>query len=734
MMSDIYNGTSEGFSTIVDGYVDYAMEVITGRAIPDLRDGLKVVTRRILYATFMSDENRLRKFQTLVGAVMSLHPHGDSSIYEAMVLLTDENGTCQIPYFQAMGNLGKVYLSDKAAAPRYTKGKLNDNKADFFLDKEMLNDFLVPAEEGEGVEPSVLPARYPVVLVNGAEGIAVSAGTKLASFNVLDVLGLVQKYIRNGKLTLDDMIFPDFSTGGVLVQDESEVAKVMLTGKGKLKVRAKVEVKGKEILVKEIPYGKTVNNILTAIDKLQKSDYKAISNAYSRTGINSDCLISITVNTRWASVEDVILELYRRNILQDTFASNMLVIDNGKPKILGVYGIIEDWVNWRRGVVEKKFNIQLEAVRKKMKEIAPIIDLMSNADWRDEYVRRLVHEDKASCDSYARSIIPGIPDESLKWLRDRRAVDFNKNHGKYQKDYNSLCETEKNILNTLQDIDGYIYNEMSSIASEKRSMGYGVRKTELSTKAYKFSKISVEPEKDTAYCVYTLKKDGFLTKTRSKLEPSEDILCEIEANASSILIGFDNRGRVLRVLGEEIPYTGNDNGVYLPKPEIFNGSFDKDYKILYLCLLDGSKKVLLYRDGYVGFFDTSEFMGKRNTRIIDRGVCLAVMDKLLDVYNEEDVPELMLCGGQVGDRIYLGIASLKLAKEKSRTSRTKILDGADIDYFCTKGFNNIIEIAHFMSDVNFYMGKFRWFRGDFYGDPAELVDGRYLEICKDFNN
>lgn len=725
-MSTIYNGPSEDFGRVVDGYVDYAMDVIADRAVPDVRDGLKPVGRRILYSAKENDKGRLQKCVVVVSDALKLHPHGDSSVYGAFTLLTDENGSCNVPFFHGMGNLGKVYSSDPPAAMRYPKFMLNKNANDFFIDKEAME--LVPSEEGEGFEPKVLPARYPVVLVNGAEGIAVSAGTKMPCFNLADVLDLTSKYIKNGKLEVEDMILPDFPTGGILVGDKSELAKIMLTGKGKLKIRAKVEIEGKSILVKEVPYGKTVEGIVKTI---KNSNIDGVSSVINTTGRESRALVTINCKSKRV-VDEVLLTLYRMNILQNIFASNILVIDDGTPKILGVYGVVETWVKWRKSVLTVKFSKLLESLQGEKTTLDYFLRLVMNEEWKDEYVRRLTKLSKQDCSDYLNSIFEDIPAEVCNWIYDRKGSSFNKG-GKYKSRYETLLETEATWKSYLADLDSYIISELDSIKREKAMEGYCERKTEVTYKDYKFSKISDSSEiLDTSYCVYTLKKDGFLVKTRTKLlDDRENILCEVESTASSSLIGFDNFGRIVRVIGKEIPFTPDgEQGVYLAK--YFDVTFEPSYKVLYLCEIDGSRKMLVYRDGYIGFFDTSEFVGKKNTKIINNGVCLAVGDKLLHVYEENEIPEYILLADDTTERLRLGVVITEDVPVRSRTSRAKVLSGSDINTFYLKGFEKF-GLATYIENPDSFIGKLKWFKGEFYGNPEEMLDGDYLDVCKDLN-
>lgn len=716
-MSEIYKGPSDGFETVVDGYQDYAMEVIARRAVPDVRDGLKPVNRRIIYTAYKNKKGFLQKCATIVSDAMKLHPHGDQAIYSAFSLLTDSNGSCNIPMFKGMGNLGHVYSSDKPAAMRYPKAMVHSNMEYYFNDKDIIK--LVPSEEGDGEEPAVLPAQFPIVLVNGSMGIAVSVGTKMPSFNMVDVLELTQKYVKNKKLDVTDMIIPDFPTGGVLVCNNEEIAKIMLTGKGKLKIRARVEIDGKNIYVQEVPYGKTVEGIVKSINN---SDIKDISKAFLSTGRGSKGMVTITCKSKKVT-ETVLLTLYRKNILQSTFGSSILVIEDGEPKILGVYGVVDTWYKWRVKELTRKFNQLLEGIKSELVTLDYFIRLINNQTWRDTYVDTYLHKGKSESDAYLHQIFEDIPQETCDWILGRALSTFN-NGGKYLNRFNDLKESQEYYLESLSHVDNYIVEELEGI--KKKAKREYPRKTEISYTDYRFSKISdTEEIEDTSYCIYTMYKDGFLSKTRNK-ELASDIMYQIEAHANSVLIGFDNFGRVLRVIGKEIPFTApGERGVYLPK--YFEATFEEKYKVLYLGLLDGKKRMLVYRDGYVGFFDTNEFYGKKNIKIVSKGVCTAVMDKLLEIYEENEIPDYLLLADDTKGDLRIAVLVTQTVPERSRLSRAKVVNGTDIDTKYIKGFNNL-ELIQFMSQSDDYVGKLKKYKGYFYDTDAEIPDGKLLEF------
>lgn len=722
---DLYSGSSEGFEVLTDGYIDYAKEVIAHRSFPDLRDGLKPVGRRILYACHGIKAKGHSKCGTLVGRVMELHPHGDSSIYGALCAMTDINGSLNVPLFEGNGEFGRVHSSDTPAAMRYTKAKLNENAEEFFF-KDISAVKFVLSEEGEGEEPEVLPARFPNVLVNGLQGMAVSVATELPSFNFHDVINLTIKGIEKGFANLsieDDMIIPDLPTGGIIVNDTSELAKIMFVGKGKLKVRARVEVQGKDIIVKEVPYGRTAEGIVKAI---QNSDIYGITNVRDTQGYNSSGLVTITCRSKKV-VEDVLLELYRQRILQSTLNSNIMVTEEGVPDILGVYRVLERWVEWRKKVCKKKLQQNLDAIHDEIETLSYFIRLITNSEWRDTYVDRAVHKSKKEATEYLKSIFEDIPDDVCDWISGRSVSAFN-NGGKYARRYDDLCEYKKTTQVYLSDISSYVIHDLKEV-QESRKNQYQ-RKTEVTYQDYRFSVIKEEEKEDDSFCYYFLMKSGFLVKARDEsFVKEEDVLCKIAARANSTLIGFDNIGRLLRVFGTDIPFTPmGSHGEFLPKyfDVIDNGSNSDavaKYKILYLGLLDGKTRMLLYKDGFVGFLDTSEYVGKRKTKVVIDGVDSRVYDLLLDVIEEEDIPDCIMFADDHDDMTKFGLVYTATINRKSRRTRTKVLNGKNIQakYYSLMG---MMDVYKFTSTPEYYIGKMKTFK-NIVGNTDSFVEGRY---------
>ena len=335
-------------------YIDYAMSVIVSRALPDVRDGLKPVQRRTLYDMYelgIRYDRPYRKCARIVGDTMGkYHPHGDSSIYESLVVMAQDFKK-GLPLVDGHGNFGSIE-GDGAAAMRYTEARLQKVTQDAFLsdlDKDVV-DFGPNFDETEK-EPQVLPVRLPNLLVNGSEGIAVGMVTSTPPHNLGEVIDAVKATILNHKITTEELMQyiqgPDFPTGGIVI-NKDDLLSVYETGTGKIRLRGRVEIEklkgGKErIVITEIPYtmmganiGKFLNDIAGLVENKTTTDIVDISNQSSKDGIR--IVLELRKN---ADTQNIINMLYKKTRLEDTFGVNMLAVANGKPETLGLKAIIE---------------------------------------------------------------------------------------------------------------------------------------------------------------------------------------------------------------------------------------------------------------------------------------------------------------------------------------------------------------------------------------------------------
>ena len=362
-------------------YIDYAMSVIIARALPDVRDGLKPVQRRTLYDMYelgIRYDKPYRKCARIVGDTMGkYHPHGDSSIYDALVVMAQDFKK-GLPLVDGHGNFGSIE-GDGAAAMRYTEARLQKITQEAYLadlDKDVVN--FVPNFDETEKEPEVLPVKVPNLLLNGAEGIAVGMTTSIPPHNFGEVIDGVIAYMKDPDINTEQMMQyipgPDFPTGGI-VANKDELLAVYSTGMGKIKIRGKVEVeKGKggkdRLVITEIPYtmiganiGKFLNDIYSLVEAKKTSDIVDITNQSSKEGIRI-----VLELKKGADVENLKNLLYKKTKLEDTFGVNMLAVEDGKPETMGIVPIIRHHVNFQYELATRKYQTLLAKERDK-KEI-----------------------------------------------------------------------------------------------------------------------------------------------------------------------------------------------------------------------------------------------------------------------------------------------------------------------------------------------------------------------------
>lgn len=363
---------TEYSDTMQKSFIDYAMSVIIARALPDVRDGLKPVQRRTLYDMHelgIRYDRPYRKSARIVGDTMGkYHPHGDSSIYEALVVLTQDFKK-GLPLIDGHGNFGNIE-GDGAAAMRYTEARLQKISQEAILadlDKDVV-DFVPNFDETEK-EPSVLPCRFPNLLVNGSEGIAVGMATSIPPHNLGEVIDATKAYMMNENITTKELMKyvkgPDFPTGGI-VCNKDELLSIYETGTGKIKIRGKVEVEkakgGKlNLIVSEIPYtmiganiGKFLQDVAQLYEQKKAPEIVDISNQSSKEGIR--IVIELKRDT---DVENFKNLLYKKTRLEDTFGVNMIAIADGRPETMGLKSIIARNVAFQYEIATRKYTTLL---------------------------------------------------------------------------------------------------------------------------------------------------------------------------------------------------------------------------------------------------------------------------------------------------------------------------------------------------------------------------------------
>ncbi|MDP2631187.1 MAG: DNA gyrase subunit A [Candidatus Uhrbacteria bacterium] len=555
-------------------YIDYAMSVIVSRALPDVRDGLKPVQRRILYAMWsigLRANAKFRKSANVVGEVMAkYHPHGDSSIYEAMVRMAQEF-SYRHPLVRGQGNFGSMD-GDSAAAMRYTEAKLESIAEDLLFDIEKDTVNFRPNYDGSHKEPSVLPAKLPNLLINGTVGIAVGMATNIPPHNLREIIDAVLTLIDNKEATLDDLLLhvqgPDFPTGA-MIYGVKDIKGAYATGKGGVVVRAVAEIvessKGThKIIVTEIPYMVNKATLLEKIADLVRSK-KLEGIRDLRDESNKDGVRMVIELKKDAYPRKVLNRLYQSTSLQTTFHFNMVaLIDGIQPRILGLKTILEEFIKHRREVVRRRTEFDLA----RAEERAHILEGLKIALAKIDLVIKTIKKSKDREDAKI-NLMKGFK------MTDRQAVAIlemklqslaNLEQLKIETEYNekmALIAELKSILNSDKKLMGIIRDELVELSNK---FGEDRRTKVIKNGIKEFSMEDVIPDNQT---VVMMTKDGYIKRVDPEsfrlqarggkgvmglTTKEEDVVESIFATTThQDLMFFTSRGRVFKLKVYEIP-------------------------------------------------------------------------------------------------------------------------------------------------------------------------------------
>ena len=671
----IYKGDSTSFRYLEEGYIDYAREVVSNRSIPNLVDGLKPVNRRIVYVMnkekFYHSKPEILSIK-IVGLVNSYHTHGDASVYSSLVRMTDTNGTLNIPLVHGKGNWGFVGSDDEPGAPRYTKANLTPYGEDIYKDEPIM----VPGEADYNTpEPLYLPTKFPLVLVNGSAGIAVSVATKIPSFNLYDVLDLTEKYIRNGELGPGDIIYPDFPLGGQFVEDRGTAYRIMRSGKGSFTVRAKTIIQGNDIVVTELPFGTTVEKIHAKVQSIIDDGTLPIKEVVKVLDYSRDSYLRIMCKAR-SNPEDVLIHLYRMGILQVKSYANIAVMHEDSFHMLGVHGIVEEWGKWRREFSTMRLTEQLDSLNEQIQRASYFIDLIDNEERKQEYLQVATQQGKYEAGKLLKSYYDTIPDDVVAWIGSRTVNDFHRG-GAYRTRYEGLLASKKVVEADLNDIDGSIIRMLNEVRGSYKGFE---RRTEIVREVYKFTRVSEDKpvEADSSVCTWELSNDGFLSKRFGVSNEEGTRIVNAPANATMVM--FDATGRVLKVFGEDIPSTeynevGTNVATYC--------GIEDPVPILYMSEADTTEKILLYNDGKASFYTPTDFISSVKRRVNAKGVPSDVGSTLTEIIDvAPDTYFMFLDNGT--RRVRFGWVNLDdVRRPASTTTKSRIVTGSGINIqFC----------------------------------------------------
>ncbi len=607
-------------------YIDYAMSVIVGRALPDVRDGLKPVQRRILYSMFemgLLSNKPYKKSARVVGEVLGkYHPHGDQAVYDALVRMA-QDFNMRYPLIDGQGNFGSVD-GDEPAAMRYTEVRLTRIAEEMLVDIDKKTIDLVPNFDATLKEPSVLPSKIPNLLINGSSGIAVGMATNIPPHNLREVCDAIIAYINDEDIEIEELMKyikgPDFPTGGIIV-GIAGIKEAYKTGRGKITVRGRAIVEDRAIIIKEIPYQVNKANLVEKIAELVREgkieDVKAVRDESDREGIR------IVLELRANANSDVILKkLYKFTPLQITFGVINLALVDGEPRILNLKELIAEFVKHRREVIRRKTVYELKKSEERLHivkglkiavenidETISLIKESENASLAKEKLKERFNLDDRQVDA--------ILQMRLQKLTTLEIESLNREFEELERKIRKL----KDILEIRRRIDEIIIKELEELRDK-----YGdERRTTILEEDEKILEEDLIVEEENLLIItkggYVKRLDinAFRTQARggvgvigAVLKNDDKISCLSVVRSTDKLLLFTNKGRCYWVNAFEIPKLDRTSkGENVRKfIHLSEGEF-----IVSAIPFNGKDLIVLTKNGFIKRIKSSEFENAKRAGI-----------------------------------------------------------------------------------------------------------------------
>ncbi|HGZ8407307.1 TPA: DNA topoisomerase IV subunit A [Staphylococcus aureus] len=544
-----------------DRFGRYSKYIIQERALPDVRDGLKPVQRRILYAMYSSgnthDKNFRKSAKTVGDVIGQYHPHGDSSVYEAMVRLSQDWKLRHV-LIEMHGNNGSID-NDPPAAMRYTEAKLS------LLAEELLRDInketvsFIPNYDDTTLEPMVLPSRFPNLLVNGSTGISAGYATDIPPHNLAEVIQATLKYIDNPDITVNQLMKyikgPDFPTGGI-IQGIDGIKKAYESGKGRIIVRSKVEEETlrngrKQLIITEIPYEVNKSSLVKRIDEL-RADKKVdgiveVRDETDRTGLRIAIELKKDVNS-----ESIKNYLYKNSDLQISYNFNMVAISDGRPKLMGIRQIIDSYLNHQIEVVANRTKFELDNAEKRMHIVEGLIKALSILNKVIELIRssknkRDAKENLIEVYEFTEEQAEAIVMLQLYRLTNTDIVALEGEH----KELEALIKQLRHILDNHDALLNVIKEELNEIKKKFKSERLSLIEAEI--EEIKIDKEVMVPSEEV---ILSMTRHGYIKRTSIRsfnasgvedigLKDGDSLLKHQEVNTQDTVLVFTNKGRYL---------------------------------------------------------------------------------------------------------------------------------------------------------------------------------------------
>ena len=629
-------------------YIDYAMSVIVSRALPDVRDGLKPVHRRILYAMYedgITSDKAYRKSANTVGSVLGrYHPHGDASVYDAMVRMA-QDFSLRYPLIDGHGNFGSID-GDSAAAMRYTEARMSKIAETMLTDIEKNTVDFMPNYDDRLQEPTVLPAKIPTLLINGSSGIAVGMATNIPPHNLTEVINGIVKIIDSDNVTDEELMAiikgPDFPTEGLILGREG-IKQAYTTGKGKITMRAEAEIEEmsgnkQRIIVRSLPYqvnkAKLIENIATLV---KDKRIEGISEVRDESDREEKVRVVVELK-RDVNAQVILNQLYKFTQMQETFGVIMLALVNGEPKILTLRQCLDLYIEHRKTVILRRTQFDLDKALARAHILEGLKIALDNIDEVIEIIRNSYDDAKERLmDRFGLSDIQAqaILDMRLKTLSGLQRE-------KIEEEYNELMKLIEHLRAILAS-DKLVYDIIKEELLEIKDKYGDERKTKIVAAE---GEIDIEDLIKEEQCVVALTHFGYVKRMPIDTYKSqkrggkgitgiatreEDFVKEIfTASTHDTILFFSNKGKVYRLRGYEIPEAGRTaKGTAIVNLLALDGGEKISAVIPIANFADGKYLLMATKNGIIKKTPLSEYMSVRKNGLI--GITLKDEDELIEV-------------------------------------------------------------------------------------------------------